>query len=97
MNTTKRITTKQLAELVYNLMVNLPDETDMQIIESAVNQVLKHNELRFKPYFEMLNSADEKYLITKCDTTSEYFFDAINSKGIYLDKVEYLINLTINF
>ena len=93
----KRITPKQLAELIYTLISNISTETDMGIIESAVRQVLNHNELKFKPYFEMLNSAADKYLITKFDTTSEYFFDALNSKKIYLDKVEYLIKLTINF
>lgn len=93
----QRITVKQFAELVFTLMEQLPEDVDMQIIESAINQVMRHNELRFKPYFELLAGADEKYLISRFDTTADFFFDAINSKGMYLGKVEYLIGLTVKF
>lgn len=94
---TKRITEQQFAELVFTLMEQLPEDVDMGIVESAVNQVMKHNELRFIPYFELLTKAEEKYLISRFDTTADFFFDAINSRGLYLGRVEYLIGLTVKF
>ncbi|MDB5288550.1 MAG: hypothetical protein JWR05_3499 [Mucilaginibacter sp.] len=91
------ITSKELAHVLFTLLTNLPDDVDMAIIASAFNQVMQYNELRFKPYFRLLAEADDKYLITPFDTTEDFFYDAINSKVMYQDKVEYLINLTINF
>jgi hypothetical protein len=91
------VSIKELAAYLFNLLDTLPIEADMGVIEELFGLKMAENDLKFKAYFDLLNEADDKYLITKFDTTEDYFYDAINSKGMYQDKVEYLIKLTINY
>jgi hypothetical protein len=96
----KQITVDQFAELVFNLMENLPVETDMQIIESVTRQVMNHNSLTFKDYKQFLLEVDGDTLATywmSFENTSEYFFDRINSQAVTLNMVKRLVEQTIIF
>ncbi len=88
---------KRAAAFLFDLLVNTPNDVDMSFIEFLFNDFMAQSGMVFKPYFDLLKSADEKYLIASFDSAAEYFYDAINAKGMYQDKVEYLIRLTINF
>lgn len=96
----KQITVNQFAELVFNLIENLPVDIDMNIIESVVNQVMRHNDLTFKDYsqflLEMDGDLDAQYWMS-FESMSDYFYDRINSQAVTLGMVKLLIENTVIF
>lgn len=96
----KQITVNQFSELVYNLIENLPIDVDMNVIEEVVTLVMKHNSLTFKDYEQFLLEVDNdnsaQYWMN-FETTSDYFYDCVNSQAITLNRVKLLIEQTIIF
>lgn len=96
---TKRITEAQVVDAVETLMNNLPEDVDMQIVESAIIQVMRHNEITFKPYnlllAELMLTGHEKVLEAH-ESVQAYFFDGINSIQTR-SHIEFLISETIVF
>lgn len=96
----KQITVNQFAELVFNLIENLPIDVDMNVIEEVVNLVMKHNSLTFKDYSQFLLEQDgdtsAQYWMS-FESMCDYFYDRINSQAVTLGMVKLLIENTVIF
>lgn len=88
---------KLLAQTICYLVNHYTVDIDMEDIESDLKTMFDDKEIQFKNYWQLLDDSANKHLITKFDTTEEYFFDAINQVNLPEWKAERLINECLIF
>lgn len=72
-----------------------PKQFDMSTLEHCMAIEMQETGLRFRKYFDVLDDAVDKCLVTQFDETEDYFFDAINTMNITEGKIALLVNLCI--
>lgn len=93
----KKINSEKLANLIHCLINDLPLKIDASVVETAICQVMKNTGISFKPYFTLLEEAEEKYMITPFDCTADFFFDEVLKPNVQIGRIRYLLELTVKF
>lgn len=92
--TDKKLAIQNIIDLAFVIMCG-PKKFDMSSLMRCIEIEMQETGLCFRKYFDVLDDASEKYLVTQFDQTDDYFYDAINTMNISEGKIGLLVKLCI--